>query len=82
MYAIILTGGKQVKAEVGKTVYCEKINGNVGDQIVFDKVLFAVSGALALALFLWRRAALQKLTQAGAPEKKVKKMTDYWRKSK
>ena len=40
---------------------------------MFDKVLFAVSGALALALFLWRRAALQKLTQAGAPEKKVKK---------
>ena len=28
---------------------------------MFDKVLFAVSGALALALFLWRRAALQKL---------------------
>ncbi len=40
MYAIILTGGKQVKAEVGKTIYCEKINGNVGDSIVFDKVLF------------------------------------------
>ena len=40
---------------------------------MFDKGLFAVSGALALALFLWRRAALQKLTQAGAPEKKVKK---------
>ena len=40
---------------------------------MFDKILFAVSGALALALFLWRRAALQKLTQAGAPEKKVKK---------
>jgi large subunit ribosomal protein L21 len=40
MYAIILTGGKQIKAEVGQTIYTEKIKGNVGDEITFDKVLF------------------------------------------
>ncbi|MCH3966453.1 MAG: 50S ribosomal protein L21 [Bacilli bacterium] len=40
MYAIILTGGKQVKAEVGQVLYIEKIEGNVGDEVSFDKVLY------------------------------------------
>ncbi|MFA6624866.1 MAG: 50S ribosomal protein L21 [Bacilli bacterium] len=40
MYAIIMTGGKQVKAEVGQTIYTEKIKGEVGDEITFDKVLY------------------------------------------
>ena len=40
MYAVILTGGKQVKAEVGQTIYCEKIDGKVGDSVTFDKVLY------------------------------------------
>ncbi len=43
MYAIIFTGGKQVKAEVGKTIYTEKIDGEVGAEVVFDKVLFVDS---------------------------------------
>ncbi|HIU70871.1 MAG TPA: 50S ribosomal protein L21 [Candidatus Enterosoma merdigallinarum] len=43
MYAIIFTGGKQVKAEVGKTIYTEKIDGEVGTEVVFDKVLFVDS---------------------------------------
>ncbi len=43
MYAIIFTGGKQVKAEVGKTIYTEKIDGEVGSEVVFDKVLFVDS---------------------------------------
>jgi large subunit ribosomal protein L21 len=40
MYAIILTGGKQVKAEVGQTIYIEKIKGEVNDEVTFDKVLY------------------------------------------
>jgi large subunit ribosomal protein L21 len=40
MYAIILTGGKQLKAEVGQTIYTEKIKGEVGNEITFDKVLY------------------------------------------
>lgn len=39
MYAIIETGGKQVKVEVGATVYVEKLAANEGDEVVFDKVL-------------------------------------------
>ena len=39
MYAIILTGGKQVKVEVGQKVYIEKLDANQGDEVCFDKVL-------------------------------------------
>ncbi len=40
MYAIISTGGKQVKAEVGKTIYVEKLDGKEGSKVNFDKVLY------------------------------------------
>ncbi len=40
MYAIFLTGGKQLKAEVGQTLYIEKIDGEVGDEVEFDQVLY------------------------------------------
>lgn len=40
MYAIILTGGKQIKAEVGATIYTEKIEGEKDSTVTFDKVLF------------------------------------------
>ncbi|UOQ46256.1 50S ribosomal protein L21 [Halobacillus salinarum] len=40
MYAIIETGGKQVKVEEGQEIYVEKVNVEDGDSITFDKVLF------------------------------------------
>jgi large subunit ribosomal protein L21 len=39
MYAIILTGGKQVKVEVGQKIYVEKLDAEVGSNYTFDKVL-------------------------------------------
>ncbi|MCP3762596.1 50S ribosomal protein L21 [Domibacillus sp. A3M-37] len=40
MYAIIETGGKQVKVEEGQAIYIEKLNTQDGDTVTFDKVLF------------------------------------------
>ena len=40
MYAIIETGGKQVKVEEGQTIYVEKLNVEEGGFVTFDKVLF------------------------------------------
>jgi large subunit ribosomal protein L21 len=40
MYAIIETGGKQVKVEEGQTIYVEKVNVEEGGIVTFDKVLF------------------------------------------
>lgn len=40
MYAIIETGGKQIKVTEGQEVYVEKVVGETNDSITFDKVLF------------------------------------------
>lgn len=40
MYAIIETGGKQLKVEVGDTIFVEKLDVAEGEEVVFDKVLF------------------------------------------
>jgi len=39
MYAIIETGGKQLKVEEGQTIYVEKLNAADGETVTFDKVL-------------------------------------------
>ena len=41
MKAIIETGGKQYYVSEGATIYVEKLEGNEGDKVVFDKVLMA-----------------------------------------
>jgi large subunit ribosomal protein L21 len=40
MYAVIETGGKQVRVQAGDIIQVEKLTGDVGAKIVFDKVLF------------------------------------------
>jgi large subunit ribosomal protein L21 len=40
MYAIIETGGKQIKVEEGQAIYVEKLDAAEGDTFTFDKVLF------------------------------------------
>lgn len=49
-YAIIATGGKQYQAVPGKTIAVEKIDGNPGDEVTFDKVLLKkdVSGSVSI----------------------------------
>ncbi len=39
MYAIIETGGKQVRVEEGQEVYVEKLDVNEGETVTFDRVL-------------------------------------------
>lgn len=43
MYAVIETGGKQVKCELGEEIYVEKLEVEAGKVYTFDKVLL-VSG--------------------------------------
>ncbi|MFA7560667.1 MAG: 50S ribosomal protein L21 [Candidatus Izemoplasmatales bacterium] len=39
MYAVIETGGKQVRVEVGQEIFIEKLNVEAEDNYTFDKVL-------------------------------------------
>jgi large subunit ribosomal protein L21 len=39
MYAVIETGGKQLKVEAGQDIFVEKLDVEAGDEVVFDKVV-------------------------------------------
>ena len=43
-FAIIETGGKQYKITPNSNLEVEKLSGEIGDKVVFDKVLMIVSG--------------------------------------
>ncbi|WEV45740.1 50S ribosomal protein L21 [Streptococcaceae bacterium ESL0687] len=38
-YAIVKTGGKQVKVEVGQTIYVEKLDVEAGSEVTFTEVV-------------------------------------------
>lgn len=40
MYAIIETGGKQIKVVDGESIWVEKLDAQEGDTVTFDKVLY------------------------------------------
>ncbi|MCQ2799514.1 MAG: 50S ribosomal protein L21 [Bacilli bacterium] len=40
MYAIIETGGKQMKVAVGDKIFVEKLEAEAGSDVTLDKVLF------------------------------------------
>jgi len=44
MYAVVSTGGKQYKVQKGETLRIEKIQGEVGSKVTFDKVLLVADG--------------------------------------
>ncbi|TFG42449.1 MAG: 50S ribosomal protein L21 [Syntrophobacterales bacterium] len=44
MYAVVNTGGKQYKVMKGETLRIEKIPGEVGSSVTFDKVLMVADG--------------------------------------
>jgi large subunit ribosomal protein L21 len=44
MYAVVNTGGKQYKVQKGETLRIEKIPGEVGSSVTFDKILMVADG--------------------------------------
>ncbi len=44
MYAVVSSGGKQYKVHEGEILRVEKISGEIGDQVSFDKVLMYSDG--------------------------------------
>lgn len=44
MYAVIETGGKQYRVQEGDIIFIEKVAGNEGEALNFDKVLLVSNG--------------------------------------
>ena len=48
MYAVIETGGKQLKVEEGSVIFVEKLEANEGENFTFDKVVAVENNGLTL----------------------------------
>ncbi|WIV10610.1 50S ribosomal protein L21 [Proteiniborus sp. MB09-C3] len=44
MYAVVETGGKQYRVQEGDVVFIEKVDGNEGESLNFDKILLVSNG--------------------------------------
>ena len=84
MYAIIETGGKQVKVEVGAKIYVEKLNVNEGEEVTFDKVLLVGGESTKVgAPYVEGASVVAKVEKQGKEKKiivfKYKNKTNYRR---
>lgn len=71
MYAIIKTGGKQVKVEVGQTIYVEKLIAEAGDKVTFDEVVFVGGEETKVGMPLVEGATVEATVEKQGREKKV-----------
>jgi large subunit ribosomal protein L21 len=87
MYAVVRTGGKQVRVEPGQAVRVEKLEGAVGDAISFGEVLLvAGDDSVAVGRPLVDGAVVKgTITEQGRGPKirifKMRRRTGYRRKS-
>jgi large subunit ribosomal protein L21 len=44
MYAVVATGGKQYKVQEGDVLHVEKLDGDVGAEVSFDRILMYSDG--------------------------------------
>ncbi len=49
MYAVVETGGKQMRIEAGDYILVERLPGDVGDSVEFDDVRLIVDGEKVVA---------------------------------
>lgn len=71
MYAIIKTGGKQLKVEEGQSVYVEKLNAAEGEKVTFDQVLLLVVNQQRLVLQSLKVLQLQVLLKNKASKRRL-----------
>lgn len=71
MYAIIKTGGKQLKVEVGQPIFIEKLNVEAGEQVTFDEVVFVGGEDTKIGAPLVEGATVVGTVEKQGREKKV-----------
>lgn len=71
MYAIIKTGGKQYKAEVGQAIYVEKLDAEEGATVTFDQVIFVGGDETKIGTPVVEGASVSGKVEKQGREKKV-----------
>lgn len=83
-YAIIKTGGKQVKVEVGQAVYVEKLNVEAGQEVTFNEVVLVGGENTVVGTPLVAGATVVGTVEKQGKQKKVEPhgvlqfMTNSW----
>lgn len=72
MYAIIETGGKQLKVEKDQTIYVEKLEGEPGDTVTFDKVVLLSNGSVKVGAPYVEGAKVTCKLEKQGKEKKIR----------
>lgn len=71
MYAVIETGGKQLKVEAGDTIFVEKLDVEAGETYTFDKVLFVGGDSVKIGNPYVANATVTATVVEQGKEKKV-----------
>ena len=72
MYAIIETGGKQVKVEKDQVIYVEKLDAEPGSEVVFDKVCLISDAATKIGTpYVEGAKVTAKVEKQGKEKKRV-----------
>lgn len=71
MYAIIKTGGKQIKVEEGQTIFVEKLDVEEGDKVTFDQVVFVGGEATKIGTPFVEGASVEATVEKQGRGKKV-----------
>ena len=72
MYAIIETGGKQVRVEVGQTIFVEKLDAYVDTVVTFDKVLLLGDKKVTVGAPYVKGATVTAKVQKQGKSKKIR----------
>lgn len=71
MYAIIESGGKQIKVEEGQSIYVEKLEVEAGEKVVFDKVLVYSDKSTKVGTPYVKGATVSTTVEKQGKEKKI-----------
>ena len=71
MYAIIKTGGKQVKVEVGQAIYVEKLDVEAGQKVTFDEVILVGGESTKVGAPIIAGATVEGTVEKHGKQKKV-----------
>lgn len=71
MYAVIQTGGKQLRVEEGQTIFVEKLDAQEGDVVVFDEVLMIGGDKVKVGTPLVKGATVTAKVEKQGKSKKI-----------
>ena len=72
MYAIIETGGKQLRVEEGQSIFVEKLDAEVGSTITLDKVLLIGDKAVKVGNPYIKGASVAAKVEKQGKSKKIR----------